>query len=93
MMQASGSKTPVAVVRGQPHDRTIEKATSYIAIFTSAFNGDVSKQEEFLKLLQEFAEGKYVSYLTNFSLYVLFLQPGSVSIMKNLNSTCYSSVR
>ncbi|PIK34707.1 putative D-tyrosyl-tRNA(Tyr) deacylase 1-like [Apostichopus japonicus] len=46
---ASGSKTPVAVVRGQPQDRTIEKATSYIAIFTSAFNGETSKQEEFLK--------------------------------------------
>ncbi|XP_071833048.1 uncharacterized protein [Apostichopus japonicus] len=54
---ASGSKTPVAVVRGQPQDRTIEKATSYIAIFTSAFNGETSKQEEFLKVLQEFTQG------------------------------------
>lgn len=54
---ASGSKTPVAVVRGQPQDRTIEKASGYIAIFTSAFNGDDTKQKQFLKILQDYSEG------------------------------------
>lgn len=53
----SGTKTPVAVVKAQPKDKKVEKATKYVSNFTETFQDQPDTQIQFIDTINKGTQG------------------------------------
>nr|XP_054759350.1 uncharacterized protein LOC129265375 [Lytechinus pictus] len=57
MQRNSGSKTPVAVVKAQPKDKKVEKATKYVSNFHEAFQDQPDVRIQFVDSISKGRHG------------------------------------
>ncbi|XP_033633461.1 D-aminoacyl-tRNA deacylase-like [Asterias rubens] len=54
----SGSKAPVAIVKGQQQDKVKERASRYISSLTTAFEGQVDVHKDFLSTITNYRDNQ-----------------------------------